>query len=98
MAVGAVWDYCPAAFAVIFGWRGGRRDCGDMACVPSRVSSEEGKPMKVVAIALVALFIAGCASMPTASVPTDRPDLAYKSMSACVAAGREWNGTSGVCM
>jgi PBP1b-binding outer membrane lipoprotein LpoB len=59
--------------------------------------------MKTVAVALVLLgFFAGCASnqSPSASVAasTDRPDLHYKSQSACEKAGRTWIATSGVCL
>jgi len=67
--------------------------------------------MKAAVIALVLMgFIAGCAnldsmhksmesSLPKATAaPADRPDLLHKSESACMKAGREWNGTSGVCM
>lgn len=56
--------------------------------------------MKTVAVALVVLgLIAGCAhsqsQAPSAS--PDRPET-YTSQKACEAAGRTWNGTSGVCM
>ena len=57
--------------------------------------------MKAVAIALVLLgFIAGCARQqsPSPSASSDRPDLRYTSKSACEGAGRQWNGTSGICM
>ena len=57
--------------------------------------------MKAVAIALVLLgFIAGCAGQqsPSPSASSDRPDLHHKSKSACEGAGRQWNGTSSVCM
>ena len=54
--------------------------------------------MKAVALILVVVaFIAGCAGVDS-SASADRPDLAYKSASACEQAGRQWNGTSGVCM
>jgi hypothetical protein len=63
--------------------------------------------MRPVAIALILLgSIAGCArvqsmqsSMPSAApAPADRPDLVHKSASACEGAGRQWIGTSGVCL
>jgi hypothetical protein len=67
--------------------------------------------MKAVAIALVLMgFVTGCArlesmhqsmqsSLPKAApAPADRPDLVHKSASACEQEGRQWNGTSGVCM
>ena len=67
--------------------------------------------MKAALIALVLLgFIAGCASLESmhqsmqsslpkaAPAPTDRADLLHKSASACEQAGRQWNGTSGICM
>jgi hypothetical protein len=61
--------------------------------------------MKAVAIALLLMgFIAGCASLqsmqssPPSAAPADRPDLLHKSASACEGAGRQWNGTSGICM
>ena len=67
--------------------------------------------MKAAVIALVLMgFIAGCANLESmhksmesslpkaAAAPADRADLLYKSESACQKAGREWNGTSGVCM
>jgi len=67
--------------------------------------------MKAAVIALVLMgLIAGCAnldsmhqslqsSLPKAEpAPTDRPDLLHRSASACEQAGRQWNGTSGLCM
>ena len=67
--------------------------------------------MKAAVIALVLMgFITGCApldsmhqsmqsSLPKAApAPADRPDLLHKSPSECEKAGRQWNGTSGVCM
>ena len=57
--------------------------------------------MKAVAIALVLLgFIAGCAGQqsPSPSGSSDRPDLRHTSKSACEGAGRQWNGTSSICM
>jgi hypothetical protein len=63
--------------------------------------------MRAVAIALIFLgFIAGCARLqsmqssvpPSPSASSDRPDLLHRSASACEQAGRQWNGTSGICM
>jgi len=57
--------------------------------------------MKAVAIALVVVgFIAGCAGLqsPPPSASSDRPDLLHRSASACEQAGRQWIGTSNVCL
>jgi len=112
MDVWRVLAYCPLAFAVVFGlaqagaaiaviWRVSLHGCSSRARELLPALYRGGGPMKAVAIALVVVgFIAGCAgqmsSAPTAS--SDRPDLLHKSAMACEQAGRQWNGTSNLCM